>query len=314
MDDAVTVTREVRRRSCKFRSRLSMGEVVEGRHAVRLGPDAHRAGARDVIVLLLDVSLAIQEHLDPLAGKLDAQRVPGVRGNRRVDILDRVAPPAGGGIERDVIFERVRAGDVVVVAVLPAPHYSARLVLAAFFRLELYLDETVGQRRSLLHAPRKRPFAALPQHVRRARRGSIRRHGPHRATPARDSACPAVGQRAGPILVEIVGFGERGARREDCQCGHYDSFHDLLSWEKLLHRYAAGFHVCTSSCPSLHQAYSASYSTIPCFSISWSSGKIRERPSDIAARPGAWGASSSFAVSAPRTINARRSSAGSAPS
>ena len=77
------------------------------------------------------------------------------------------------------------------------------------------------------------------------------------------------------------------------------------------YRYACGFHVCTSSFPSLHQVYNASYITMPCASISWSSLKLRESPSEMAARPGACGASSSLAVSAPRTMVASSFSAGS---
>src|SRR2546428_825954 len=43
---------------------------------------------------------------------------------------------------------------------------------------------------------------------------------------------------------------------------------------------------------------------MPALSISWSSAKLRERPSEIAASPGACGARSRRAVSAPRTITA----------
>src|SRR4051794_14890248 len=53
-------------------------EVVERRDAVRLGPQADRATARDVRVLDLDVRLAVERDLDALARELDAQRVPGV--------------------------------------------------------------------------------------------------------------------------------------------------------------------------------------------------------------------------------------------
>src|SRR3990170_519624 len=65
-----------------------------------------------------------------------------------------------------------------------------------------------------------------------------------------------------------------------------------------------GFQVCASSRPSLHHAYRASYITIPCSSISWSSLKIRDSPSEMAANPAACGARSSWWVSAPRTIAA----------
>ena len=78
--------------------------------------------------------------------ELHAQRVPHVRRHRCIDVLDRDPAAVLGVVERDVVLERVGARDVVVVAVLPAPDDTARLVLAAAHRLELHFDESVGER------------------------------------------------------------------------------------------------------------------------------------------------------------------------
>src|SRR6266853_5375772 len=64
----------------------AVAEIVEERHAVRLGPDAHGAAARDVIVLHLDVLLAVQTHAHFFPGEFHPQRVPGVAGNRCIHV------------------------------------------------------------------------------------------------------------------------------------------------------------------------------------------------------------------------------------
>ena len=56
----------------------------------------------------------------------------------RIDILDRQSMSAQGVIERDVALQRVGSCDVVVIAVLPAPHESAGLIFAPGQRLELH--------------------------------------------------------------------------------------------------------------------------------------------------------------------------------
>src|SRR4029077_14848606 len=98
----------------------------------------------DAVVVHFDVRLAVEDHADPLARELDAQRVPGVAGHRRIDVFQRIAPPLRRVVERYVVLQRVGARDVVVVAVLPAPYHPACLILAARERLEIYLDETPG--------------------------------------------------------------------------------------------------------------------------------------------------------------------------
>src|SRR5467141_4229430 len=107
----------------------AVAEVIKQRHAVRLGPHAHCARAGDVVVVHLDVGLAVEDNADPLARELHAQRVPGVAGNRRIDVFQRVAPSVRRVIERYVVLQRIGARDVVVVTVLPGPHEAPPLVL-----------------------------------------------------------------------------------------------------------------------------------------------------------------------------------------
>src|SRR5213076_1884329 len=141
----------------------------------------------------LDAGDAVERDANVRAAELDAQRVPLAAGDRRLDVLDGVALAVGGVIQGHVVLERVGARDVVVVAVLPAPHHAARLVLAPGHGLHLHLDETVGDGRAV-DAPRKLPAAGLLPHVGRARRGGVALHAPARRAFAGDTRLPAVGQ------------------------------------------------------------------------------------------------------------------------
>src|SRR5437016_6222016 len=81
--------------------------------------------------------------------------------------------PPSGVIERDVALQRVGSCDVIVVAVLPAPHESAGLIFAPRQRLEHHFDKSIGDRDGLADAPRKRAAAGLFEHVGLARGGGV---------------------------------------------------------------------------------------------------------------------------------------------
>src|SRR6266508_6591026 len=130
-------------------------EIIEGGDAVRFGPDANCTGPIDVVVVGFDVAFAVERDVDPASGKLDAQRVPLVACDRRIDVFDRDAPTVARVIERDVVLERIRSRDVIVVAVLPAPHDAAGLIFGARNRLESDLDVAVGDRNVAPDAPRE---------------------------------------------------------------------------------------------------------------------------------------------------------------
>src|SRR5262249_43989491 len=133
----------------------TVAEAVEDGHAVRLGPHADRARAGDVRVVELDVALAVERDRDARAAELAAQDVPPSLRDRSVDVLDRVPATVLRVVDRHVVLERVGARDIVVIAVLPAPHEPAGLVLLAGKWLEADLDEAVGKRDVAPHAPGK---------------------------------------------------------------------------------------------------------------------------------------------------------------
>src|SRR5258705_9692628 len=141
-------------------------------------------------ILEVDIRLAVERDADLRPGELDPQPVPDVPRHRRVHVLQRVAAPVRGVVERDVVLERIGARDVVVIAVLPAPHHAARLIFPALERLELDFDEPVLDRAPAQHAPPEGARARLLQHVRSAWRAWILAHGPSGRAPAGDALLP----------------------------------------------------------------------------------------------------------------------------
>src|SRR5688500_3636947 len=172
-------------------------EVVERGHAVGLGPKPDRARSLDVLVLNVDVGLAVQRNADARRREFNPQRVPHVPRDRRVDVPDRDAAATLRVVQRDVVLERVGAGNVVVVAVLPAPHHAAGLVFLPGEGLEARFDEAVLDRCAAAHGPGKSAGAALPENVGRAGRGFVRYHRPSRSAAAGHALLPGHGQRAG---------------------------------------------------------------------------------------------------------------------
>jgi hypothetical protein len=81
--------------------------------------------------IAVNVDLAVKRDTNALAGELHAQGVPPILRHRRVHVLERDPAPMLCVIERNVVFQRVSPRDVIIVAVLPTPDYTARLVLFA---------------------------------------------------------------------------------------------------------------------------------------------------------------------------------------
>src|SRR6185295_16793675 len=153
-------------------------------------------------------------------------RVPHVPRNGRIHILDGDTSTIGRVVERDVVLQRIGARDVIVVAVLPAPHYPAGLVLPSGDRLEANLDEAVLHRRLRQDAPGERAAARLLQHVGLARRARVLAHGPLRTALAGDALLPSARQCAGFVPVEIDRLRGSGARSENREGGDAGFFHD----------------------------------------------------------------------------------------
>src|SRR5947208_12169620 len=130
----------------------------------------------------------------------------------RIDILDRQSMSAQGVIERDVALQRVGSCDVVVVAVLPAPHESAGLIFAPGQRLEHHFDKSIGDRDGLADAPRKRAAAGLFEHVGLARGGGVGFDRPVRRPATGHATLPPGRQRTRADLIERFRTGD-GYRR-----------------------------------------------------------------------------------------------------
>src|SRR5262245_24295895 len=91
-------------------------EVIEARLCVGFGPQTDLAGLRERGVFGFEVLLAVEEALDFLAGHLYRERVPLAFLDLHLGVLKLGAALAGDDlVDAEVVFERVHAGDVVVV-------------------------------------------------------------------------------------------------------------------------------------------------------------------------------------------------------
>src|ERR1700751_4426034 len=110
-----------------------------------------------------------------------------------IDILDGDAPALLHVIQRHIVFERIAAGNVIVVAILKAPEHAAGLIFPTCERFELDLDKAVGDARRLLYAPRKGGAPRLFQDIWAAWRRCVSFDFPDRRTFSGDATSPAVG-------------------------------------------------------------------------------------------------------------------------
>src|SRR4029453_702143 len=127
----------------KSRLLLAITEIVERRDTVRFGPHADFPGILEGAVLPVQHFLAVvgPRELSPL--EFHPQRVPLVGRHLYTRALPLGSAPVDGVVNRDVVFERVGSGNVVIFRVFQAPHDTAGLVFFSRERLELHLYETV---------------------------------------------------------------------------------------------------------------------------------------------------------------------------
>src|SRR5438552_4636436 len=157
--------------------------------------------------------------------------MPDVSRNRRVDVLDGDAAAVCRVVKRDVVFKRVGARHVIIVAVLPAPHYPARLVLLSAQRLEFDLDETVRERDVLFDAPRKRAPPSLLQHVFPAERCRVCADRPPRIAGTCYTRLPTLRECSGARAIEVLGLGLHGKCGGAGKNGKHNAFHASLLWK-----------------------------------------------------------------------------------
>src|SRR6266581_1107776 len=98
----------------------TVAEVVEHRHAVGLRPDAHLAGILERAVIPIKGLLAVKGDAEVSAGKVRPDRVPDIGRDLHIGPLLLSTSTVDRVVDRDVVFQGIRSGDVVVVRV-PGP-------------------------------------------------------------------------------------------------------------------------------------------------------------------------------------------------
>src|SRR5207249_4235428 len=153
-------------------------------------------------------------------------RMPPVGSDLGVDALLFAAFAVYRVINRDVVFQRIGAGDVIVVFVFATPDHAARLVFLAGDGLELHLDKAVFQARVVLETDGIRGFTGLFQDVGFAGSGIISHNFPSGLACAGLRRGPAGRRRASFEVVEVDGVGKGDADGETAhECKGQEYFH-----------------------------------------------------------------------------------------
>src|SRR5919197_833150 len=95
---------------------------------IGLGPQAHPSRILEGPVLRVDDALVIPEHVEFVATRLHGERVPGAGNDRAVPSSELATAALHDVVEPNVVLERVRTREVVVVLVLVPEDDAAGLV------------------------------------------------------------------------------------------------------------------------------------------------------------------------------------------
>src|SRR5882757_6887887 len=95
--------------------RFAIAYLVKQRDAVGLGPQADLACVGEGRILDLEQLFAVEGYLEAPTGKVDAQAVPNVGGDRNVnsvaslpaDNVERTADAVHGLVENDIVLKRI---------------------------------------------------------------------------------------------------------------------------------------------------------------------------------------------------------------
>src|SRR5439155_17024362 len=132
--------------------------------------------------------------------------MPFASSNLHVCSLLFGTPAVYGVVDGYIVFERVGAGDVVIVRVPRAPDHTTGLVFLAGNRFEFHLNDAVLEAGIVFDAHRKGSSPGLFQDVGFAGRGSIRLDRPLRLTGSRFRSRPARRWYARFQVVEVDGL------------------------------------------------------------------------------------------------------------
>src|SRR5207247_10981128 len=122
-------------------------EVVEQGVRVSLGPDAHAARATERAVVRVNSLRAVPVHLHMIPLEVDAQLMPDARCDLAAPISELDSASVLHVVEADVVFECIRAAEVVVVLILVAEHDAARAVDVPRHGLALHGNAAVSAAR-----------------------------------------------------------------------------------------------------------------------------------------------------------------------
>src|SRR5213592_2948141 len=145
------------------------GEIVE--QGVRIGfrPHANLTWRSEPCVVNVDQFRAVEVDLDVIAAHIGAQRMPNPRCDGHPHALHLDAPAILHVVPADVVLQRVRAREVIVVLVLVAPHDTARAIHPTAHRLAPDRYAHVPERGRISHGHREavvRPITVfLREHV-----------------------------------------------------------------------------------------------------------------------------------------------------
>src|SRR5438067_12305035 len=95
-----------------------VSEIVELSNAIGFGPDTHFPGILERVVVPLDRSLFIKRDGEMIPTEIDVHLVPRAARNLHAGTLFLCALALDGVSNCDVVFQSVRACNVIVVPVL----------------------------------------------------------------------------------------------------------------------------------------------------------------------------------------------------
>src|SRR5439155_13240683 len=131
------------------------GEIVE--QGVRIGfrPHANLTWRSEPCVVDVDQFLAVEVDLDVIAAHVRAQRVPDPRCDGHMHALHLDAAAILHVVPADVVLERIRPREVVVVFVLVPPDDAARAIHSTAHRLAPDRYAHVPERGAVSHGERE---------------------------------------------------------------------------------------------------------------------------------------------------------------
>src|SRR5438034_8003792 len=141
-------------------------KIVERREAVWLCPNTDFARVLKRVVIPFDRFPSIERDGEMITLETHPQRVPRAGSDLHIRAFLLGTLAFDGVVNRHVVFESVRARNVVIVRVLQAPDNAARLVFLACNRFEFHVDKAVFDARAVLETNRESRLPRLLQHVR----------------------------------------------------------------------------------------------------------------------------------------------------